>query len=392
VAEKSVLFVDDEPQVLHGLERMLRSMRHEWRMVFCTSAADALEQLGRGPFDVIVTDMRMPEIDGASLLRTVAERHPSVLRLVLSGQAEQDLLVRAASCAHQLLSKPFEAQQLKAKLEQTLALRELLTDGPLCALVARLGGLPSLPSLYSDIVAELGSSYPSTDRVGAIVARDMAMTAKLLQLVNSAMFGVQRQISDPVQAVRFLGLETIKTLALSAQVFSSFDGRRLPGVDAGALWAHSLAVSERARALAALERCDATAVAEALSGGLLHDVGKLVLADGLREEYECVVKQSRISERPLFEVEQEVLGTTHAHVGAYLLGIWGLPRGIVTSVGAHHTGCAGETKFGPVAAVWIANSLVTTGGRALPAAEEAWLQGLGLGDWRTRWTSVLGEA
>ena len=218
------------------------------------------------------------------------------------------------------------------------------------------------------------------------------MTAKLLQLVNSAMFGVQRHISDPTQAVRFLGLETIKTLALSAQVFSSFDGRRLAGVDAPALWAHSVAVSERARALATLERCDATAVAESLSSGLLHDVGKLVLSDGLGAEYGNVVQESRKSGRPLCEVEQAILGTTHAHVGAYLLGIWGLPQGIVASVAGHHAGCRGETRFGPVAAVSIANSLVVTGGRELPEADEAWLQALGLGDWRTRWASALGKA
>jgi putative nucleotidyltransferase with HDIG domain len=387
VSQHHLLFVDDEPQVLQGMERMLRSMRHEWTMAFCTSAADALARLEREPCDVIVTDMRMPEMDGASLLRIVATRHPSVLRLVLSGQAEQDLLVRASGYAHQLLSKPFEAHHLKARIAHMLGLRSLLTDRALASLVARLGVLPSLPTLYTAIQTELGSHYPSSDRVGAIVARDVAMTAKLLQLVNSAMFGVQRRISDPVQAVRFLGLEMIRTLALSAQVFSSFDGRQLGGLDANALWAHSVAVSTRAKALASLERLDATAVAEAVSGGLLHDVGKLVLAEGLRGEYVAILHESRRTGEPLCACERRALGATHAHVGAYLLGIWGLPEAIVQSVGSHHEPPDASLTFGPVAAVALANHLTTSGTDTLPEDWDAWLQQTGRGDWRTRWKS-----
>lgn len=385
----SVLFVDDEPLVLNGVERMLRSMRHDWRMVFCTSAADALIALDRQPFDVIVTDMRMPEMDGASLLRIVADRHPSVLRLVLSGQAEQDLLVRVSSYAHQLLSKPFEAQHLKDKIAHLLGLRALFTDAALGAVVARLGVLPSLPSLYSDIQAELTSPYPSSDRVGAIVARDVAMTAKLLQLVNSAMFGVQRHINDPVQAVRFLGLETIKTLALSAQVFATVTGRRLAGVDPEALWAHSLAVSTCARQLAIVERLDAVGVAECVSGGLLHDVGKLVLAEGLRDEYGAIVARGREAGVALCEAEQTTLATTHAHVGAYLLGIWGLPEGVVTCVGSHHAPLRSQPGFGPPAIVAIANHLARAPRRSLPADDERWLDEQGRGDWRERWASAL---
>jgi HD-like signal output (HDOD) protein/CheY-like chemotaxis protein len=357
-------------------------------MAFCTSAADALIELDRQPFDVIVTDMRMPEMDGASLLRIVADRHPSVLRLVLSGQAEQDLLVRVSSYAHQLLSKPFEAQHLKEKIAHLLRLRALFTDPALGAVVARLGVLPSLPSLYSDIQTELASPYPSSDRVGAIVARDVAMTAKLLQLVNSAMFGVQRHISDPVQAVRFLGLETIKTLALSAQVFATVAGRRLPGVDPEALWAHSLAVSLCAKRLALIEGLDAVGIAECVSGGLLHDVGKLVLAEGLRDEYGAIVATGRASGVALSEAEQTALATTHAHVGAYLLGIWGLPQGIVNCVGGHHAPLRGQPAFGPPAIVAIANHLICEPGQPLPADDQVWLDEQGRGDWRGRWASA----
>src|SRR5262245_37814840 len=98
---KKILFVDDEPNVLQGLERMLRSMRHEWEMQFAMSGPAALERLAEQTFDVIVSDMRMPGMTGAQLLTEVSQRHPHIVRIILSGQADQEDILRSVGPTHQ---------------------------------------------------------------------------------------------------------------------------------------------------------------------------------------------------------------------------------------------------------------------------------------------------
>ncbi len=110
---KRVLFVDDEPKVLAGLQRMLRPLRHEWRMTFAAGGAEALAMLERGPFDVLVTDMRMPGIDGPQLLEEVRRRFPHVLRIALTGQYHGDAVQRSAALAHYHLAKPCDPDMLK---------------------------------------------------------------------------------------------------------------------------------------------------------------------------------------------------------------------------------------------------------------------------------------
>jgi HD-like signal output (HDOD) protein/CheY-like chemotaxis protein len=379
-----LLFVDDEVQVLRGLERMLRPKRHEWAVAFESSALAALERLDREHFDLLVTDLRMPQMDGKALLEAVSERHPSLTRVVLSGDGDADLLLVSAAMAHQTLMKPFDGDDLCQRIEQALSMRGLLHDSALVQLVARLRRLPSLPSSYLEIVGELQRPYPSSVRVAHIVSRDMAMAAKLLQIVNSAMFGLHQEIRDAETAVRTLGLDLVRSLALTAHLFSRYE-RHLHGLDVGALWAHAIRVSELARTLMQRLGRPAPVVNDAMTAGLLHDVGKLVLANGL-DGYEAILAGSAQARRPLHEVELERLGTTHAHVGGYLLGIWGLPTVIVDAVARHHERGAGAI-FDPRAAVFLADRLVRRGGGValLDQDDRQWLDAMAVADWRTTW-------
>jgi len=113
--KKRVLFVDDEPRILDGRRRMLRSMRHEWKMSFAETGQEALAILANQPFDVVVVDMRMPGMDGVQLLSEVRKRH-QIIRIVLSGTADREAILRAVGLAHQYLSKPCDAETLKSVL------------------------------------------------------------------------------------------------------------------------------------------------------------------------------------------------------------------------------------------------------------------------------------
>jgi len=354
--KKKVLFVDDEPKVLQGLRRMLHGMRSEWEMGFAESGQEALEAMQNTPYDVLVTDMRMPGMDGSQLLSEVMKRYPNVIRIVLSGQSDQETVMRSVGPAHQYLSKPCDAETLRRTIVRACSLRELLASDPLKRLTSRLTTLPSLPSLYSRLMEELRSQDASLSNVGRIISSDAGMTAKILQLVNSAFFGIARQVTSAQQAVTLLGLETIKALVLSIHIFSQFDRSALPVHLAEGLWRHSVTVGLFARAIVRLERRDQNLSDNSFTAGLLHDIGKLVLAANLADQYRAVLSSVENEGLALTEAEREQFGATHAQVGAYLLGLWGLPDPIVEALAYHHcpSNCQSE-ELTPLTVVHAAN-------------------------------------
>lgn len=353
-----VIFVDDEPHVLSGLRRLLHPMREEWEMRFVSSGEEALAELARAPFDVIVSDMRMPGMDGADLLLAVREKYPDMVRIVLSGQSDKESIFRSVGVAHQYLSKPCDADTLLTKINRACALRGFVGRESVKKLISKTESLPSLPRLYTDLLAELKSKDPSIKRVGQIIAQDVAMTAKVLQLVNSAFFGRPRSISSPGQAAVYLGLDTIASLVLSLHVFKQLD-RKLPAAFAGErLMHHSLQTGALAKALAAEEKLPKHETDQAFLAGVLHDTGKLILAANFADEYEAVLRLAQTSSLSFIDAEQRIFGATHAEVGAALLGIWGLPDAILEAIAYHHAPVKSfDAGFSPLTAVHVADAL-----------------------------------
>jgi len=333
-------------------------MRNAWDMRFAERGDQALCMMEEEPFDVVVTDMRMPGMDGGDFLQQVMERHPNVVRIVLSGQSEQELVLKSVRPAHQYLSKPCDAETLRGTLERACTLQDLMGSESLKQFVSGIDSLPSLPSLYTEILEELKSPQSSIQRVGEIIGKDVGMTAKILQLVNSAFFGLPRHIETPAQAAALLGLDTVKALVLGIEVFSRFDSAALPGFDLESLWHHSMAAAAASRAIARVERLPKEQTDDAFMAGLLHDVGKLLMADGDPEGFGRVLNEARDPEVLSWEMERSVFGTSHAEIGAYLLGLWGLPEGIVEAVAFHHTPLNHPDRIlSPISVVHAANAL-----------------------------------
>jgi HD-like signal output (HDOD) protein len=353
-----ILFVDDEPKVLQGLQRMTRSMRQEWEIATAGGGHEALDLLSRQPFDVVVSDMRMPVMDGAQLLSEVQKRYPQIVRIVLSGQSDQEMVLKSVRPAHQYLSKPCNDMILKSAIERSCGLRDMLADNSLKKLLSAIDSLPSLPALYLEILRELQSPYSSMQKVGEIISRDIGMAAKILQLVNSAFFGFRRHIASPAEAAELLGLETIEALVLSVKIFSQFDQSSMRDFAVNQIWAHSLATGVLAKVIAAAEKQERTAIDEAFMAGLLHDAGKLILAANLSQQYKEAISISRQPGNSVLAAERQVFGVTHAEVGAYLLALWGLPISIVEAIAFHHSpGRCPHQEPGVLTAVHMGNSL-----------------------------------
>lgn len=327
-----VLFVDDEEAILSGLRRMLRRHAKSWETSFAVGGEAALARLGEEHFDVVVTDMRMPGVDGADVLDAVRDNHPGTVRIVLSGHNEMASTLRTVSLAHQFLTKPCDPEELRAAVDRATRLQDVLTRTELLPMIGGVDALPSPPAVIARLAALLEMPDVDVDQLVDVLSADPAISAKLLQLVNSAFFGVARHVGDIGTAVRYLGIVTVRDLATAVHAFCSMSGS--PSVTAliDAIHAHSMRVAEAAQAL--LD--DEEQAQQAYMAGLLHDVGRLVLAARGGDRYVEVVARARDAARPLSELEVEAFGASHAEVGGQLLSLWGLPQPIVEVVLGHH--------------------------------------------------------
>lgn len=326
---KRILFVDDELDVLSGLRTMLHRRRHEWDMHFASSGAVALNEIEKQPFDLICSDMRMPEMDGAQLLREVAERWPHMVRIVLSGFGELGQTIKLVPVAHQYLSKPCEGLRIEATLDRCLNVQDMLKRTELRALVGRVKKLPAQPKIYQKLCAAMLRRDVNGSDVAKIIASDAAIAARILQVANSAFFRLSRQIAKIEQAVSYLGFTSIRNLALSAEVLSATkDLKTIPGLSLDAIRVEAVKTAAVMREFTK----DTPFADDAFIVGLLHNVGLLVLVEACPDKLELAVRDAQNSSAKLIEAEQKHIGTTHMEVGAYLLAIWGLPYFIVDAV------------------------------------------------------------
>ncbi len=329
-----VLFVDDDLNVLEGLERMLFHL-DDWEI--CTAASghealDMLRQSREAPFDAVVTDMRMPGMDGATLLGCIHEEFPGVVRLVLSGHTELEAAMRAVPVAHQYLTKPCDSGHLVDTIERACRLRSLLRRDDIKEAVCKANHLPSVPRVYARLRKALADPEMTAHDASEILQEDPAMCAKLLQLANSSFFGRPMKVASVKQAVVHLGINMVSNLVLTAEVFSVYPTDSIAGISIEAAQRYALDSARVARhVLGDVGRDDDLFVA-----AMLHDIGELVLAAEMPREFEAVLELAGRENIPTIAAEERLLGITHAEVGAHLLALWGLPSRIVEAVAHHH--------------------------------------------------------
>jgi HD-like signal output (HDOD) protein len=367
-------------------------------MTFAEGSKAAVEHLNKAPFDVVVTDMHMPGMDGLALLSEVKLRTPNAVRIILSGTVDREFILRSVGIAHQFLAKPCNSAELKATVQRTFALRDLLADERLAQVTAKLTSLPPLPSLYLEIQRVLSGPPGSIEDLGKIVAKDIAMSARVLQLANSAFFGASRPFTSAVEATVYLGLDIVTALVLTSQVFTPATGLQPETLQS--LWAHSLQTGAFARAILKLESQDPRTADQAFLAGVLHEVGLLVFSAELPEKLAQAWKYARRFGLPVAEAERRVIGASRATVGAYLMGIWGLQATVVEAIAFHQTPNAlPHDGILPITAVHVAAGFasgdagysVADCGRTL---DMAYLERLGLADrpplWRKECARLLG--
>ncbi len=336
----------------------LEELGPDWTVQTATNGQDALTLLASGTIVAVLANLRLPGQSGTQFLDTVMQQFPAVHRFILADLADKETMLKCVATAHQFISTPCGGRVLLAALERSFKMELLFGSDAVKQVVSRVHKMPSPPTSYFQIVRELQSPASSMDSIGAIISQDLAITAKMLQMVNSAAFGLQRQVSDSAEAVLFLGIETTKSLVLLAHTFSYFDNLSVSGFSIENLWNHSLSVGRLARAVARAENARESVREKCFTAGLLHDLGKLLIAANQPAELQCIAQRQREGCLSGWQAEQAILGTTHAELGAWLAAIWGLPLSIVEGIALHHHPSRFLTSdFCPLTAVHIANSL-----------------------------------
>ncbi|MFN8389434.1 MAG: HDOD domain-containing protein [Bdellovibrionota bacterium] len=363
--KETMLFVDDDVNLLQGLQRMLRPKRHEWDMTFLSNPLEALEKMKSQCYDVVVADMRMPEMDGAELLARVKDICPKSVRIILSGQAELDTIMEAIGSTHQYLSKPCDAEMLQSTIDKASKLRQLVRNEKLEEYVSQLRNIPSQPDLYDAVIRELQSPAPSLEIIGRIASKDMGMSAKILQLTNSSFFGTKREVTSVHEGVGVLGSELLKRLFRDYDVFLRADGDTIHGLHLGQLHRRGISVGNFALRIATVEDVDRSEAEMCSCTGLLCRIGCIIMARFAPELYQQVIALEPESPAAVAK-ERELFGTTHSEVGGYLLGLWGLPNAVVEAA-SHHHGLAEQGSadhqpqdFSILSALQIAEQLAST--------------------------------
>jgi len=391
-----VLFVDDEPRILSGLRRMLHSMRREWEMAFASGGKEALDILATQPRDVIVSDVRMPGTNGVEVLRQVKARYPQMVRIALSGQASKRTVLESVGLAHQYQAKPCDAETLRATLTAVSTLNGFLGNERLRGHLSNLAAVPSVPTLRDALTQTLRSPEASPTQAANIISQDPGMSAKITQFVSSAFFAQPVRTLTPAEGALFLDVEILRSLALSADAFTEFRPASLAAAPIDSIVQHSLAAADCARAIAIAEDFEKDQVNQAYLGGLFHDIGKLIFAGEFPEEYAAA--RARRGGAAILEAERQHLGATHAEAGAFLMGLWGLPSGVVGALAFHHEPSKSRIRQPGVltavhaADVWLHEVGLGDQTGPPPEMDLSYLAGLGLANHIARWKGACHDA
>lgn len=385
-----VLFVDDDEGVLSGLRTLLRRQRATWDMAFAGGGPDALALLAEQPCDVVVSDMRMPRMDGAAFLDQVRERWPGTVRVVLTGEADRALTMRAIPVAQQWLTKPCSREQLVDGIEKGLAARRLVADGVFQQLIGRSRSLPVAPATFERLTARMRDPGASLADIARIVEANSAMAAKILQLANSALFRREAPATTVQDAIAYIGLKALTYLVLGVALFEDV---RTDLADSAAAQAHIDAIEHEAmrvsrlagRLLAASPDLQVTAA----TAGILHGAGALVLLANDPARFQACAVCARERGIAGWEAERLVLGASHAELGGALLSAWGVPSQLVLPIAHHHT----PERWGTGAELEVAAALFTAelagAGRDAQATIRATLAAAGLAERTDRWLECL---
>ena len=329
---KRLLFVDDAPEILSAIRRSF--FDSEYDVLTAESGMSALDILKTTEISLIVSDLRMPEMDGYQLLAAVKREYPHVIRIILSGYSDEKLVLKALqkNIAKVYLLKPWDNDVLRKLVDQLFCTEDLLRSSNVLSLINNVGELPTLKQSYRNILSLIDQDAEIPEIIRSIET-DQSIAAKILHIANSAFYGLRT--GSVAKAVRYLGLNTMRSLVLTTPIMDVFSKPRRGNNFAE----EQLAVAMRTNRILSLiyERYlhkkmdDMSSIA-----GLMHNVGKTLLYTIYQKKYCALVKEATAVGRNIMDAERDVFGVSYSEVGGYLLQWWDMPFAMVEAAVYHN--------------------------------------------------------
>jgi HD-like signal output (HDOD) protein len=343
--KKQILYVGE---LLAGRDQLQRHSGSN-ALHFAPDAREALDRMGEEPrIDAIVCHAGVRGFSVASFLDEVTAKFPELPCIWFSPRGPS-----ADKNAH-VIPGTSDLAGLLPLLTRVLHLRERLADPTVRAVVGKLDTLPSVPSTYWALVEAAAMPNGGSRDIARIVQSDAAMSLRVLQVVNSAFFGLGTRVSSIPQAVDYLGAELLKALVLTAHVFSAMDTRAIRGFSLERFQRYAIRVARFAQRFCP----DPAKAEEVFTAGILRDIGQLVLAVQHPAEFSAMLDRVARTGAPMRAIEREVFGATQADVGAFLLSNWRIPFSIVECTAYCHTPAELEgPDLGVLAVVHAADAL-----------------------------------
>lgn len=328
---KRILFVDDEPGIRRVYEELPSFFGPDYSITIAESGDEALSHISSQRYDVVVSDLQMPEMSGSELLQRVAHRSPSTARVVVSGYPDELTVAKCLTAGHRYFTKPFNPVTLIQSVSALCQAREAVASDKIRQVVGRIEALPTPSETYLQMVRAFNSSTTQISEIAEILGREPSLSAKLLQMVNSTMFGASHRIISLEESIQRIGLGALKALILATHVFDHFFQTPSFKPKLQKIWTHCGKVAHRARQIAQDQSWPAEACEESFFAGLLHDVGRVVMVTCPEVERRALFPEYALEHDDL-SAQFALSHTIDAEAGAYLLSLWGIPDPVVNAV------------------------------------------------------------
>ena len=347
-----ILFVDDEKKVLSSLKRLFYNKKEEWEMDFVLGGRDALKQVREIEYDIVISDMHMPNIDGAYLLEQVQAISPYTLRFILSGYTDIDLVKKTLKATHKFFHKPCPKDKLEKIINRVVFLRKLLPDKSLREKINQIGVLPCNPLIYAMLVEALSKS--DLKRFQDTLYYDVCMFLNLFKIIMNSFFVEAKGIYSFFKLLHNIDLSILKTVFLSQEIFLDYSDFTFKDFSINEIWRHSRVVAYLSKTIAENLYKDKKFIEDCFIAGLLHDVGVFLMLLIFKERYLNFLKNN-FYKSDFEKKEIDEFKCSHALLGAYLAGIWGANVNIVEAIAFHaNPSLIKKKKLSPLSIVHFA--------------------------------------
>ena len=332
---QQVMFVETQGQVLTRLKTSLMGTHADWQILFIADASAALDLISQRKVGIVLANFGMDNAGCEEFFRSLRKKAPEVIRIGLLPDQAKKNVAKSLEYTHGCIAAHCAKSQMESLIARSLTVWEKARRNPrLAELMSNLHTIPTPPAIYFEIRDELESPTGTANTVAAIIAKDPAITAKLLKVANSGFYASPRTIADLVDAITLLGMDLVLALVLSAHLY---DQLPIPGLKLDELWKHSIAVATLAKEIASHAQGSRAIISSCAISGLLHDLGQLVFLANMPDTYYSLIRDAGGNETKLLEMELKEFGIGHPEVGALILSLWDLPEEVVQAIANHHT-------------------------------------------------------